>query len=166
MALFSPRFHPVLNSGKGDEDSMVSPEMPTGRAIGQAVLDDQPHGQSDDTVSVMGSRWCQVGHVRVEVLMALRAKVLGIREMDVMRPTGDKIPHVMQRPLKGLVATTAFAASRARPLLVLSSTSNDLRFWQVFHPRDSFRRVWQVLAWSRHGFALLGMFEKARNLAK
>jgi len=33
-----------LDGGEGDEDAVIPPQMPAGGLIGQAVLDDEPHG--------------------------------------------------------------------------------------------------------------------------
>jgi len=52
-AFFSPSLHPVLNGGEGDEDAVVSPQVPTCRAVGQAILDHDPHGQVNHPVGVL-----------------------------------------------------------------------------------------------------------------
>jgi len=49
-AFFSPRLDPVLHRGKGDEDAVISPQVPTRRAVGQTVLDDEPYRQIHHTV--------------------------------------------------------------------------------------------------------------------
>jgi len=57
-AFFSPGLNPVLNRGKGDEDAMVSPQVPTRRAVGQAVLDHESHRQIEHAVRVVTAGWC------------------------------------------------------------------------------------------------------------
>src|SRR4030042_1676996 len=52
-AFFPPTLHPVLNRGVGHKDPMVPPEMPTRRAVGQAVLHHQTHGHRHDTVGIV-----------------------------------------------------------------------------------------------------------------
>jgi hypothetical protein len=74
---------------------MVSPEMPTGGLIGDAVLHDQPDGQSHDPLGVAGLGRGQVGHVGGEVAAALGAVMLGVGELDVAGPAGDWVAQIM-----------------------------------------------------------------------
>ena len=55
---------------------MFSPEGPTGRAIRQAILDDEADGGVDDASGVVAAEVGEVGHVGVEVLAAASAVVL------------------------------------------------------------------------------------------
>jgi hypothetical protein len=43
---------PVLDSGIRDEDAVVTPEVPTGIAVGQAIFDDETDGPLLDAASV------------------------------------------------------------------------------------------------------------------
>jgi hypothetical protein len=63
--------------------------MPTGWAVGQAVLDHQTHGQIDDAVGIMTAWWRQIREVEVEGLAALRTVMLRIRDDQITRT-----PHV------------------------------------------------------------------------
>ena len=66
--IFSPRvLHPVLDGGVGDEDAMISPQVPTGRPIRQTVLRDEAHGQLLDATGVEALGECEVGQVGGEV---------------------------------------------------------------------------------------------------
>jgi hypothetical protein len=49
-AFFPPSLHPVLDGGEGNRHPVITPQMPTGRLIGQAVLHDKSHGQGHDKV--------------------------------------------------------------------------------------------------------------------
>src|SRR6478672_1286423 len=62
-AFFPPGLDPVLDRGVGDEDAVLTPEGPAGRAIRQAVLDDQADGGVDDAAGVVAAGAGQVGHV-------------------------------------------------------------------------------------------------------
>ena len=77
-AFFPPVLDPVLDRGVRDEHAVIAPEAPTGRAIRQAVLDDQADGGVDDASGVVTAGRSQVGHVGVEVLAAAGAIVLGV----------------------------------------------------------------------------------------
>jgi hypothetical protein len=79
-AFFPPGLNPMLNRSKGHKHPVVSPEMPTRRAGGQAVLDHDAPRQIDDAVGIMTARWRQVTEVGVEVLATLRTVMLRIRD--------------------------------------------------------------------------------------
>src|SRR5712692_9830037 len=66
-AFFSPSLDPILDRGKGHKDTVVAPQVPAGRTVGQAVLDHQPHRQIDHAMGVVTARWRQVGEVRIKV---------------------------------------------------------------------------------------------------
>jgi hypothetical protein len=75
-AFFPPRLNPVLNRGKGDEDAMVAPQVPTGRAVGQTVLNNEPHRQIDHAVCVVTAGRRQIREIGIKVLTTLCAVVL------------------------------------------------------------------------------------------
>jgi len=75
-AFFSPSLDPVLDRGKGDKDAVVTPQMPTRWAVGQAVLDYNPHRQVDHAVRVVTARWRQIREVGAKVLATLRTVML------------------------------------------------------------------------------------------
>jgi hypothetical protein len=146
---------------------MVSPELPTGGAVGQAVLHDQAHRQADNAVSVVSLRSCQVGHSGVEKLATLAAVVLRVGEVNIAGASGNKISQVMERALvRAASASATLAATRTGSMLVDATASHDLGLGQPFHPRDAFRGIRYVLTWSRHEYALRSMPDKAGNLAK
>src|SRR5712692_3491606 len=66
-AFFSPSLDPVLDRRKGHKDPVVAPQVPTRRAVGQAVLDDEPHRQVDHAVRVVTARGRQIREVSVKV---------------------------------------------------------------------------------------------------
>jgi hypothetical protein len=65
-----------LDGGEGDKDSMITPQVPTGGLIRQAILHDQTHGQGNDAVGVVGFGQRVFGRVGVEESVALGAAVL------------------------------------------------------------------------------------------
>src|SRR5262249_61236116 len=69
-AFFPPGLDPVLDRGVGDERAVIAPQGPCGRAIGQAVLDDQPDGGVDDPAGGKDAGGGQHGSVRVEAFAA------------------------------------------------------------------------------------------------
>ncbi len=109
---------------------MVAPEGPFGRAIGQAVLDDQPDGQVNAPAGVMAAGVGQVGGVGVEVLAAVSAVVLRTEQDDVAGPPGEGIAQVVKgaadEPIAGGLAT----AMRAGPAAVVAARDADLGLGQ------------------------------------
>jgi len=74
LTFFSPgRLDPVLDGGVRDEDAVISPQVPTGTLVGQAIFAHQTHGQILDAkcVEALGPR--QFGHVDSEATAAVRA---------------------------------------------------------------------------------------------
>jgi hypothetical protein len=102
-AFFSPGLHPILERGKRDKDAVIAPEVPTRWTVGQAVLDHEPHGQVHHAVGVLTAGWCQIGEVRVKVLLTFRTVMLRIRDHEITWTPHVEIPQVVQRPLGLLV---------------------------------------------------------------
>src|SRR5215468_4072731 len=84
-AFFSPSLAPVLKGRKGDKDTMVAPEVPARRAVGQAICDHQPYRPRHHAVGVLTAGGRQSRQVSLEVLAAFRTVMLRIRD--------DKIPR-------------------------------------------------------------------------
>jgi len=104
-AFFSPRLNPVLDRGKGHKDTVVSPQMPTRRAVGQAVFNHDAHRQIDHAVGIMTAWWCQIREVGVKVLATFRTVMLRIRDDKIPRTPHVEIPEVVQPPLELFIAT-------------------------------------------------------------
>src|SRR5712691_2571617 len=81
-AFFSPRLDPVLDRREGHKDAVVAPQVPTRRAVGQAVLDHQAHRQIHHAVRVLTAGWRQIRQVSMEVLMTFRTIMLRIRDHE------------------------------------------------------------------------------------
>jgi len=91
-AFLLPSLDPVLDRRKGDKDAVVSPQMPTRRAVGHAVLAHEPYRQINHTVGVLTARWREIGEVRVKVLAAFRTGVLRIRDHEITWTPHGEIP--------------------------------------------------------------------------
>jgi hypothetical protein len=94
---------------------VLSPEGPAGRAIRQAVLDDQADGGVDDASRVVAAGIGEVFHVGVEVLAAAGAVMLGIDQEDVAGSAGEGIAEVVEGAACDAIAVGAMGASRAGP---------------------------------------------------
>jgi len=89
--------------------------MPTGRAVGQAVLHHQPYRDGDDAVGIVALGWNEVRGVHVEKAAAFAAVMLGVREVKVPRSFADQIAEITQRPFDGAIPVATPAALRAWP---------------------------------------------------
>jgi hypothetical protein len=107
---------------------MVAPEVPTGRLIGQAVLDHEPHGKGDDAMGIVGFGQSVVGGVRVEEFLALGALMLRVHEVNVVRTTRHQVAEVVQNARGGPVAETRFSTTRTGTQPKIAATWNDLGF--------------------------------------
>src|SRR5437868_2232290 len=107
-AFFSPSLDPVLNRGEGDKDAVVAPQVPTRWAVRQAVLNHEPHRQSDHAVGILTARWRQIAAVGTKVLATLRTVMLGIGHQQIP-PT----PYVEIPQSKGKPSSTTSRTARA-----------------------------------------------------
>src|SRR5215831_15565179 len=94
-AFFPPRLHPVLGGGKGEQDAVVAPEVPTRGPVGQAIFDHQPYRQIHHAVGVLRAGWRQIREVRVKVLATLRTVMLRIRDDKIPRTPEVEIAQVV-----------------------------------------------------------------------
>src|SRR4029453_5375094 len=153
-AFFSPSLPPVLNRRKGDEDAVVAPEVPTRRTVGQTVLDHQPHCQIDHTVGVVTARWCQIGHVGIEVPATLGAVMLRIGDHEITRTPQIEIPQVVQRPMGLLVSIGHVTTSRTRVPYVVATIGNNLWLGQVGNRGNPFAGIGSIRPRTEHSCVL------------
>jgi hypothetical protein len=116
-----------LEGGEGHKHPVITPQMPTGRLIGQAVLHDKSHGQGHDAVRVAGFGQTIFGGVCVKELVALGAAVLRIDQFDIAGLPRNEVAHIMQHAGAGPIAKARLAALRARQICEIATASNDLR---------------------------------------
>jgi hypothetical protein len=164
-AFFPPGLHPVLDRGPRDKHPVVPPKVPTGRLIRQSVFDHQADGQGDHAMRVMGTRQGQIGHIGVEVFIALRAMVDRMGEVNDMRSARNQVSQIVQRPCGTAIPIGTVSAKWARLPSIISSAFDDFWLGQVLHARDALRSIRQIFAWSWHGMTLRSRFQ-AEILAK
>src|SRR6266700_5918473 len=154
-AFFSPCLNPVLDRGKGHEDTVVSPEMPTRRAVGHAIFDHESYRQIHHAVGVVTARWRQIGEVRIEVLATLGAVMLRIGNHKITRTPQVEIAQVVQRPLGLLVSIGHVTTTRTRVPSVVATRGNHLWLGQVGNRGDPFGGIGSIRTRTKHSFALL-----------
>src|SRR5882672_7317642 len=96
-AFFPPSLHPVLEGGIGHKHPVVTPQMPTGRFIGEAVLDHQAYRQADAPMRVLALGRRQGRGIGVAILTARAAGMLRVGQRDIPRTPRDEFPDIVQR---------------------------------------------------------------------
>src|SRR5262245_60745256 len=134
---------------------MVAPQVPTRRAVGQAVLDHEPHRQIDHPVGILTARRGQIREVGAKVLATLRTVMLGIGHQQITRTPHSEIPHIMQGPMRLLVPLGQVTTTWARVPDIVATVGDDLGLWQVCGCGDPGAWVGAVLTWTEHRVALL-----------
>ena len=77
--------------------------------------------------------------------------MLGVGDVHVTRPLGDRITQVMKPSHHGAETIGAPAAVRALPTLVVATPLDDLGLRQILDTRDPFRHIADVPSWPSHG---------------
>ena len=75
---------------------MIAPEMPTGGAVRQTVIDDQSDGKFDDGIRVIGFEWSDRGRIDAEVFFTFTAVVVGKSQVDFDGTIGIAIAEVSE----------------------------------------------------------------------
>jgi hypothetical protein len=146
---------PVLNRGPGDEDAMIAPEVPTRRAIRQAVLDDQADGRLLHAMGVVTLGQRQVGHVGGEAPSAVAAEMFGVGDHEIDRPAGADVAQIVKGPSGRIAARGRPTAPRALAAAVVPTPPLEMRGRKILDPRDPFSNIGDVVAWPIHNPLLL-----------
>src|SRR5215831_758402 len=153
-AFFSPSFNPILDRRKGHKDTVVAPEVPTRRPVGQAVLDHEPYRQINHAMRILTARWPQIGEVRTKVLATLGAVMLRIRDHEIPRTPQVEIPQVVQCPLELFVLISLVTTMRTRLSCGDAPGRDDLWRWQVGNRSDPFSGIGSIRPRTEHGCVL------------
>jgi hypothetical protein len=116
-----------LDGGERDKDAVITPQMPAGGLIGQAVLDDESYGQGNNAVGVARSGQSVFGSVRSEEFLAAGAMVLRIIQMDGAGPTGNQVAQIMQDARVHGLPKGTLATAWTRAVFKIPAAPNDLR---------------------------------------
>ena len=119
---FFPGLDPIRDRGRRDEHAVVTPEGPTGGAVGQAVLDDQANGRVAHPAGVVTTGCGEVGGVGVEVLAAAGTVMLGSEDDEIAGPAGERVAEVVESSADEPVAVGTLATTRARPPAVVAAS--------------------------------------------
>lgn len=133
---------------------MVTPQVPTGGLVGQAVLGYQADSEFLDAAGVVALGPGQVGQIDGEVAVTVRAVMLGVGDDEVERAAGARVAQVVQDARISTVAAGPVTTVGAAAGWVVAAAALDARLGQVSNGRDAFGDVGDVLAWSKHGSTL------------
>src|SRR5438034_279011 len=110
---FPSRFDPVLDGGVGDEDAVVTPEVPTGVAVGQAIFCDKTDGALLDAAGVQAVGQSQIRDVTGEAAPAVEAAMAGESDDQVKGAVRAGVAEVMQGARAHGIATGAVTTAGA-----------------------------------------------------
>jgi hypothetical protein len=147
---FPCRLDPVLDGGVGDEDAVVTPEVPGSRPVGQTVLDDQTDSPLLDAAGVQTLGQGQVRQINGETAAAASAAMAGKGNNHIDRLLGPRVTKVMQSSTGNGVTTCTTATARAGPCRVVSAAPLDPRFREIFNTGDPLRHIRYILPWPVH----------------
>ena len=144
----------MLDRRKGHQDAVVSPQVPTRRPGGHAVLDHEPYRQINHAVGVLTAGWRQLRQGRREVRMTWRTIMLCIRDDALTRTPQGESPHVRQRPLALRVPIGLGTTTRTRLARGGATGRDDLWRWHVCHRGHPFGGIGSIRTRTAQGFAL------------
>jgi D-arabinose 1-dehydrogenase-like Zn-dependent alcohol dehydrogenase len=130
---------------------VLTPEGPTGTAIGQAVLDDQADRGVDDASCVVAAGIGEIGHVGVEILAALGTIVLRVDQDDITRSACERVAQIVECAACDAVTIGAMSATRTGTPAVIAVLAGDLGLGQVFEASDALGGVGAIFSGCGHG---------------
>jgi hypothetical protein len=143
---------------------VLTPEGPAGRAIRQAILDDESDSGLDDTASVVAAGVGEVFHVGVEVFATSGAVMLRIEQDDVAGSAGEGIAEVVEGAACDAIAVGAMGASRAGPPTIIAALTGDLGFGQVADMSGALGGIGAIFAgWGHEWRPGRGIYQELRD---
>jgi len=135
---------------------MGAPQVPTGRAIGQAVLDHEPHRQSADAVGRVTARGGQSSAVSVEVLATCRTGGRRIGEEQGAGTPGVEGAALRPRALLALIALGLGPTTRPGGVDGVATAVQNLWLGELRRAGNAFRGIGPIAAGAWHTWGLHG----------
>ena len=92
----------------------------------------------------------QIVHIRVEVMIALRAAVLRVRENNIAGSARKGVSQIVQSPGNGSKPVGTALAQRAGPPFIVAATSDKFGLRQILNTGYSLGFICYIFAWSKH----------------
>ena len=131
---------------------MVTPQVPAGSLVSQAVFGHQADGQLLDAAGVQAFGQGQVGQLDAEAATAAGAAMLGVADNEIDGAIRAWVAQVMQGTRGNRVAAGVAAAAAATAGRVVAAAALETRLGKVLDTGNAFGDVGDVLAWTRHGW--------------
>jgi hypothetical protein len=150
LIFFSRSLNPVLDSGERNEDTVVTPEVPTGVAVRQAVLGHNSDGELLDAVGVMRFGQSQIGEIGGKTTATMEAAMAGESDNQVDGLANSGIAKVMQDTRTDSIAAGAARTARAGAGGPVATAAFQTRPGQVFDQGDALGHIRHILSWTNH----------------
>jgi hypothetical protein len=147
---FPSSLDPVLDGGIGDEDAMITPEVPTGRSVGQAIFGNQTDGPLLDAAGVQAVGQSQVGNIDGKATATAEAAMAGERDNQIDGPLGPGIAEVMQGAEAHGITTGTVGTARTGSCRPAAAMPLDAWPGQVFDTSDALGDIRNILPWTSH----------------
>lgn len=129
---------------------MVTPEVPTGVAVGQAIFRDKTDGTLLDAAGVQAVGQRQVRDVTGAAAATVEAAMTGESDNEVNGAVSAGVAEIMQGARVHDIATGAVTTARAGTRRPVATALLDARLGQVFDMRDALSDIWDIFPWTSH----------------
>jgi hypothetical protein len=129
---------------------MVTPEVPTGRSIGQAIFGDETDSPLLHATGVAAVGQGQVGKIDGKATTTAGAAMAGESDHQIDGPFRPGVTEVMQGATAHSVAAGAAGAARAAACRPVAAAPLDPRPGQVFDTSDALGDIRDILTWISH----------------
>jgi hypothetical protein len=130
---------------------VVTPEVPAGGSIRQAILDDQADGHLLHAACVEAPGQGQVGQIDGEAATTVAAAMAGERDQQIDGTVGPGIAEVAQGTGRNGIAAGAGGAVRAAAGREVTAPADEARRREVLDAGNAFGAIGDILAGSKHG---------------
>ncbi len=130
---------------------MVPPEVPTGRAVGQAVFGDETDGHLLDPAGVLAVGQSQARKVVGKAAATAEAAMTGVGDDQVDGVVGPKVAEVVEGAGAHGIAAGAAATVRAGSRRPVAAAPQDARWGEVLDTRDALGDIRDIFPWTSHG---------------
>jgi hypothetical protein len=129
---------------------VVTPEVPAGGSVGQAVFSDETDGPLLDAAGVLAVGQGQVGKITGEATATAQAPMPRESDEQINGAFGPSIPEVVQGTGADAVAAGAATTARAGSRRPVAAAVFDTGLGQILDTGDALSDVRDILTWTVH----------------
>jgi hypothetical protein len=130
---------------------VVTPEVPTGRAVGQAIFSDETDGQLLDPARVQAVGQSQVREITGKATTTAEAAMARERDDQINGSVSPSISKVVEGASAHGIPAGAVATARARACRPIAATPRNARLGQILNTRYALGYIRDVFPWTSHG---------------